>query len=67
MDAYRATVSRLFAKSGLVRCRFTPTCSEYGREAIARFGWTRGGTLTAGRILRCQPFARAGFDPVPEK
>jgi putative membrane protein insertion efficiency factor len=47
-------------------CRFTPSCSEYAREALARHG-VRGGTaLAARRLLRCHPFGGAGFDPVPE-
>ena len=67
IDAYRATASPIFARTNLIRCRFTPTCSEYGREAIQRFGWPKGGTLAAARILRCHPFAQGGFDPVPER
>lgn len=47
-------------------CRFTPTCSCYGQQAIARFGAIQGSWLTAKRIARCQPFAQGGFDPVPE-
>jgi putative membrane protein insertion efficiency factor len=65
IDAYRATASKWLGKTGLVRCRFTPTCSEYGREAIARYGLARGGALTAARILRCNPWAKGGNDPVP--
>ncbi len=46
-------------------CRFEPTCSEYAREAVEFHGFWRGGALTLRRLLRCQPFSRGGFDPVP--
>jgi len=65
IDAYRATVGALLHRTGIVRCRFEPTCSAYGREAIRRYGSPRGFLLTAGRVLRCHPFARGGADPVP--
>jgi putative membrane protein insertion efficiency factor len=48
------------------RCRFHPSCSDYARVAIARFGPARGGILGAWRILRCQPLCEGGLDPVPE-
>jgi putative membrane protein insertion efficiency factor len=46
-------------------CRFEPSCSAYAEEAIHAHGALRGLGLTVWRLLRCQPFARAGLDPVP--
>ena len=48
-------------------CRFLPTCSEYAMEAVERHGILKGGLLSIWRILRCNPFGRRGYDPVPEK
>ncbi|MFA5155679.1 MAG: membrane protein insertion efficiency factor YidD [Patescibacteria group bacterium] len=45
-------------------CRFVPTCSQYGVEAIDKYGLIRGGLMTAWRILRCNPWNKGGFDPV---
>ncbi|CAN5665257.1 membrane protein insertion efficiency factor YidD [soil metagenome] len=46
-------------------CRFVPSCSQYGYEAIATFGPLKGGYMALRRILRCNPFHPGGYDPVP--
>ena len=46
-------------------CKYTPTCSEYAMQAVERYGAVYGGYLAARRLLRCHPFAKGGYDPVP--
>ena len=48
-------------------CRFTPTCSQYMKEAIERFGVIKGICLGIKRLFRCNPFGKYGYDPVPLK
>ena len=52
---------------GRPTCRFTPTCSAYAVEAFQKRGFFVGFGLTVWRILRCNPFGKWGYDPVPEK
>ena len=47
------------------RCPYIPTCSQYGLEAVEKYGAVKGGAMAAWRILRCNPFSSGGFDPVP--
>ncbi|HEY8732658.1 MAG TPA: membrane protein insertion efficiency factor YidD [Candidatus Limnocylindria bacterium] len=48
-------------------CRYTPTCSEYAIEAVERYGPMRGSAMAVRRVLSCNPFARGGYDPVPQR
>ncbi|MBQ3782092.1 MAG: membrane protein insertion efficiency factor YidD [Lachnospiraceae bacterium] len=59
---YRVILSPMKGRS---TCIYTPTCSEYAIEAISKHGCIKGGFLTIWRILRCNPFAKGGYDPVP--
>lgn len=58
---YQVTLSPWFGKN----CRYTPTCSNYGIEAIRKYGFFKGGWLTFKRILSCNPWGGSGYDPVP--
>ena len=49
------------------KCRFTPTCSEYAKEAIITYGSFKGLVLSIKRILKCNPWGPSGYDPVPIK
>ena len=58
---YRVTLSPIMGG----QCRFEPTCSRYGIQAYKSFGPIRGTMMTGRRILRCNPFSKGGYDPVP--
>ncbi len=59
---YQLTLSRLMPPN---TCRFYPSCSRYGFEAIRKHGAVKGALLAAWRVLRCNPFNPGGYDPVP--
>lgn len=58
---YRRRISPLLPPA----CRYEPSCSAYGEEAIRKYGFGRGGWLTLRRLARCHPFGGHGYDPVP--
>ncbi len=60
---YRHSLSPLIG----FHCRHMPTCSQYGDEALARFGLWRGGWMTLARLLRCHPWGTSGIDNVPDE
>jgi len=64
---YKRAVSPALHAIAPGACRFQPTCSEYAAIAIAEHGVLRGGLMSLGRMLRCHPLHRGGFDPVPAK
>lgn len=60
--AYQKTISRTLPSD---TCRFYPTCSHYGYQAIFKYGVLKGGWMATYRVLRCNPFNKGGYDPVP--
>jgi putative membrane protein insertion efficiency factor len=61
ISLYQKLVSPMFPPS----CRFVPSCSQYAKDAVDKYGVARGGYLAVRRILRCHPFHAGGYDPVP--
>ncbi len=59
---YQATFSKTLPSN---TCRFYPSCSHYGYQAIYKYGAIKGGFMAAYRVLRCNPFNPGGYDPVP--
>jgi uncharacterized protein len=62
LTLYKRVVSPLLPPA----CRYVPSCSEYAAEAVARHGVLYGTMLAGWRLLRCNPLAHGGFDPVPK-
>lgn len=62
LKLYKATLSEW---KGGKKCIFTPSCSVYSMEAYNEFGFFKGSALTAKRLLRCAPWGKGGFDPIP--
>lgn len=69
---YQSTISPDHSKIGKYLyphgcCRFYPTCSCYAQESISEYGVIKGGFMAAKRVLKCNPYSKGGFDPVPKK
>ena len=60
---YKKTISKVLSKNGY-HCKYYPTCSEYTRQAIEKYGCLKGGYYGAKRIIRCNPFSKGGYDPL---
>jgi len=60
---YKKTLSPVFEQMG-IRCKYYPSCSEYCRQAIGKYGVVKGVFLGIKRILRCNPFSKGGYDPL---
>lgn len=63
IEIYKKTLSPIFYLKG-IRCKYYPTCSEYTKQAIEKYGVIRGMYLGLKRVLRCNPFVKGGYDPL---
>ena len=63
IDIYKKYISNIFNHFG-IKCKYYPTCSEYTKQAIEKYGALKGVCLGIKRILRCNPFSKGGYDPL---
>lgn len=63
INFYQAHISLFLKKNGVV-CKYYPSCSEYSKQAIEKYGVAKGGILAIKRILKCNPFSKGGYDPL---
>lgn len=63
IDFYKKHISPFFHHLG-IECKYYPTCSEYTRQAILKYGVLKGGFLGLKRIFKCNPFSKGGYDPL---
>ena len=63
IELYQRNISK-FLENKNIRCKFYPTCSEYTKQAIVKYGILRGCFLGIKRILKCNPFSKGGYDPL---
>ena len=63
INFYKKYISPIFQYKG-VHCKYYPTCSEYTKQAIEKYGFLKGSILGFIRILKCNPFSKGGFDPL---
>ena len=63
VNFYRSAISPY---KGGPTCKYVPTCSQYAKTALERYGAAKGARLAAWRLMRCNPWSKGGYDPVPE-
>ena len=63
LNKYQKHISVFFESKG-IKCKFYPTCSEYTKQAIEKYGALKGSLLGIKRICRCNPFSKGGYDPI---
>lgn len=63
IEWYQKNISK-FLETRNIRCKFCPTCSEYTKQAIEKYGVLKGCILGLARILKCNPFSKGGYDPL---
>ena len=63
INFYQKNISKMFKAKGIC-CKYYPTCSEYTKQAIEKYGLIKGAFLGFKRILRCNPFSKGGYDPL---